>query len=117
MPRPRRALAVTSSLLLAASGVLLAVAPSASAATCPHYRVTNIQGAKAEYRLACNGGKLRVYGWVKDTRAEGDFAVLHIYAGNGASRSVFASGWGVVEHFDYTFARTRSAEIRLSLDN
>ncbi|MFI8951432.1 hypothetical protein ACIGO6_33595 [Streptomyces sp. NPDC053750] len=108
-----------SSLLLAASGVLLAAAPSASAsaATCPHHKVTSIPGAKAEYRLACKSGNLHVYGWVKDNRADGDFAALHIHAGNGASRSVFADGWGVVEHFDYTFAGTKSAELRLSLDN
>lgn len=117
LPRPHRALAVASSLFLASSGIILAIASGAGAATCGAHKVTSIPGAKAEYRLACQNGNLRVYGWVKDTRADGDFAALHVHSSSGEVRSAFANGWGEVEHFNFTFARTRSAEVRLSLDN
>lgn len=117
LPRPYRALAAASSLFLASSGIILAVATGAGAATCGAHKVTSIPGAKAEYRLACQNGNLRVYGWVKDTRADGDFAALHVHSSSGEVRSAFANGWGEVEHFNFTFARARSAEVRLSLDN
>ncbi|MEW2132012.1 hypothetical protein [Streptomyces sp. NPDC005435] len=117
MPRPHRVLVAASSLFLASSGILIATATDAGAATCGAHKVTTIHGAKAEYRLACKNGNLRVYGWVKDTRADDDFAALHIHSSRGEVRSAFANGWGKVEHFDFSFARTRSAEVRLSLDN
>ncbi|MEU3561848.1 hypothetical protein [Kitasatospora sp. NPDC006786] len=117
MPRSHRTLAAASSLLLASSGLVLAGAAGAGAAACGAHKVTSIPGAEAEYRLACSNGNLRVYGWVKDTRPDGDFAALHIHSSSGEVRSAFADGMGTVEHFDFTFAHASSAEVRLSLDN
>ncbi|MFK4152920.1 hypothetical protein ACI2LV_13195 [Streptomyces fungicidicus] len=117
MPRPHRALAAVGSLLLASSGITLTIATDASAATCGAHKVTSIPGARAEYRLACKSGNLRVYGWVKDTRADDFFAALHVHTPNGQANSAFANGWGKVEHFSFYFADTRSAEVRLSLDD
>lgn len=117
MPRPHRVLAAAGSLLLAASGVTLVLATEAGAATCGAHKAISIPGAAAEYRLACKNGNLRVHGWVKDARLDGDFAVLHVRTPGGEARSASANGWGKVEHFDFTFTKTRSAEVRLSLNN
>ncbi|MDH6223648.1 hypothetical protein [Streptomyces sp. MJP52] len=116
MPRPHRFAAAASSVLFAA-GLTLTLAPSAHAVGCGTHKVTSIHGAKAEYRLACKNGNLRVYGWVKDTRPDDYYAVLSVWPARGDGQTAIPKGWGEVEHFSFNFPKTQSAEVRLSLQN
>ncbi|WP_445528139.1 hypothetical protein [Streptomyces cyslabdanicus] len=54
-------------------------------------------------------------GWVQDTRMDGKCAVIRINAGNGAYKTKSACGSGVREQFSFTFAGTKSAQVRLAI--
>ncbi|CAL9473252.1 hypothetical protein SUDANB15_02867 [Streptomyces sp. enrichment culture] len=58
---------------------------------------------------------MRVAGWLEDTRMDGKCAVVRINAGNGDYRTKQACGSGVREQFDFTFAGTDKAEVRLAI--
>ncbi|MGY3056757.1 hypothetical protein ACVWZD_001002 [Streptomyces sp. TE3672] len=112
----RRTLASAASAIFAASGFLLVAAHEASAATCPTHKTINVPGAEAEYRLACTGDNLRVYGWVDDTRPDQRHAKLYIEAGNGQGRTVINDGWATKKtNFSFTFKGTKSAKAKLSV--
>ncbi|MFF5977128.1 hypothetical protein ACFY7C_37110 [Streptomyces sp. NPDC012769] len=100
-----------------AAGLALTAAGPASAASCPSSASPVIPGAKAHWTLRCSGTTLKVYGWVEDTRADGDCAFVHVHAGNGGADSADACGWGTRTNFDMSFPRTNTAEARLQLEN
>ncbi|GAA2734827.1 hypothetical protein [Streptomyces nogalater] len=98
-----------------AGGLAVAAAGPASAATCPSSSAPVVDGAKAAWSLRCSGNKVTVAGWVEDTRADTKCAVVRVNAGNGAYKTKSACGSGVREQFSYTFAGTKSAQVRLAI--
>ncbi|MET8508488.1 hypothetical protein ABZV60_28185 [Streptomyces sp. NPDC004787] len=115
--RLRKTLVSALSATTLAAGLALTAAGPASAASCPSSASPVIPGAKAHWTLSCSGNTLKVYGWVEDTRADGDCAFVFAHAGNGGHDSADACGWGARSNFDMAFPRTKTAEVRLQLEN
>ncbi|MET8249619.1 hypothetical protein ABZV31_37810 [Streptomyces sp. NPDC005202] len=116
-PALGRTLASALSATVLAAGLALGAATPASAATCPSSASPKIPGAQAHWTLSCTGKRLKVYGWVEDTRADGDCAFVSVSAGNGQNRVEDACGWGERRNFEFTFDGTKTATARLYLDN
>ncbi|WP_267713707.1 hypothetical protein [Streptomyces sp. CoH17] len=108
---------VTSALsaVLLAGGLALGVAAPANAAACPSSAAPKIDGAEASWTLRCSGGKVKVSGWVEDTRTDGKCAVVRIVGGNGQTKRAEACNSGVRKQFSHSFAGTNKAEARLAL--
>ncbi|WP_431945414.1 hypothetical protein [Actinacidiphila sp. bgisy167] len=104
-----------ASAAVLASGLAVATAGPASAATCPSEAAPLIDGATAEWKLRCSGNNVTVQGWLQDTRTDGKCAVVRINAGNGDYKTKSACSSGVREQFSFTFAGTRSAQVRLAV--
>ncbi|WP_181773633.1 hypothetical protein [Amycolatopsis pittospori] len=87
--------AVIGSTVAAASAVLVAMAPGASAApaasdgpittlgTCGQTFSPSTSGAKAYWEVQCSGGRVRISGWVEDTAADGQCAKVKAIWPNG----------------------------------
>jgi hypothetical protein len=87
--------AVIGSTVAAASAVLVAIAPGASAApatsdgpitvmgTCGQTFSPSTSGAKAYWEVQCSGGRVRISGWVEDTDADGQCAKVKAIWPNG----------------------------------
>ncbi|MGW3954816.1 hypothetical protein ACWEKM_28670 [Streptomyces sp. NPDC004752] len=112
-----RKLASALSAAALAAGLSLTAASPAAAASCPSTASPVIPGAKAHWTLSCSGSTLKVYGWLEDTRADGDCAFVSADGGNGQTRTADACGWGTRTNFDFSFPRTKTAEVRLFLVN
>lgn len=95
-----------------AGGLLLATPATAQEAgagevitiqgTCGDKFSPSVRGGKAGWTITCGGGKVRVQGWVKDTKADGKAAEIYGTWGDGASfgKPVRAGGKGKRVNFD-----------------
>ncbi|MCN9240411.1 hypothetical protein NGF19_06320 [Streptomyces sp. RY43-2] len=115
MSAVRKTITSVTSAVVIAGGLALGAAGQASAASCPSSASPKISGAEAHWDLRCSGNNLTVSGWVEDTRMDGKCAVVRISAGNGAYRKVSACNSGVRKSFNFTFAKTKSAQLRLAI--
>ncbi|MBD0420759.1 hypothetical protein H0H10_16670 [Streptomyces sp. TRM S81-3] len=115
MSAVRKTLTSAVSAVILAGGLAVGAAGPASAATCPSSASPVIDGAQASWSLRCSGGNVTVAGWLQDTRMDGKCAVVRINAGNGAYRTKSACSSGVREQFSFTFAGTKTAQVRLAI--
>jgi hypothetical protein len=115
MSAVRKTVMSALSTLVLAGGLAVGAAGPASAATCPSTASPKIDGAIAGWSLSCSGGSVRVSGWLEDTRMDGKCALVRIVGGNGEYRTRQACGSGVREQFDFTFAGTNEAQVRLAI--
>ncbi|MFB7373891.1 hypothetical protein ACFC0D_29025 [Streptomyces sp. NPDC056222] len=112
----RRTLTSALSATVLAAGLALGAAAPARAASCPSSASPKIPGGKAHWTLSCRGGTLKVYGWVEDTRQEGDCANVSVWPGGGHHwKLVSACSWGERKNFDFAFAGTTTASVYLYL--
>lgn len=111
----RKTLLSALSAVVLAGGLAVGTAGTANAATCPSSASPKIDGAIAGWSLRCSGGSVRVSGWLEDTRMDGKCAVVRVHGGNGDYRTKQACGSGVREQFDFTFAGTNRADVRLAI--
>lgn len=115
MSAVRKTITSVVSAVVLASGLAVGAASPASAATCPSSASPVTDGASASWSLRCSGGNVTVAGWLEDTRMDGKCAVVRINAGNGAYRTKSACSSGAREQFSFTFAGTKSAQVRLAI--
>ncbi|MFH9039916.1 hypothetical protein ACH4FA_11210 [Streptomyces sp. NPDC017966] len=115
MSAVRKTVLSALSTIVLAGGLAVGAAGTASAATCPSTASPKIDGAIAGWSLSCSGGAVRVSGWLEDTRMDGKCAMVRIVGGNGEYRTKQACGSGVREQFDFTFAGTNEAQVRLAI--
>ncbi|GAA2622016.1 hypothetical protein ACWCO0_25875 [Streptomyces tubercidicus] len=115
MSAVRKSITSFVSAVVLAGGLAVGAAGPASAATCPSSASPVIDGASASWSLNCADNKVTVAGWLQDTRMDGKCAVVRINAGNGAYHTKSACSSGVREQFTFTFAGTKSAQVRLAI--
>jgi hypothetical protein len=69
--------------------------------TCGQTYSPTVPGGAAGWTLSCANGKIRVQGWVKDTRADGKGAEVYGTWGNGSNfGTVRAAGEGTIKRFN-----------------
>ncbi|MEU7471792.1 hypothetical protein AB0A94_25265 [Streptomyces sp. NPDC044984] len=115
MSAVRKSVMSALSTIVLAGGLAVGTAGTASAAACPSTASPKIDGAIASWSLSCSGGSVRVSGWLEDTRMDGKCALVRIVGGNGEYHTKQACGSGVREQFDFTFAGTNEAQVRLAI--
>ncbi|MET9887382.1 hypothetical protein ABZZ20_30440 [Streptomyces sp. NPDC006430] len=101
-----------------AAGLVLSTGTPANAATCPSSASPKIDGAQAHWTLSCTGGKykkLKVYGWVEDTRYDGKCAYVNIRTREGSLAERRACDRGTRKNFDLTFYDEFAATVTLRI--
>lgn len=106
---PANAEAQTSSMEIAETS-----GPDLSA-QCPTTLEPTIPGGAAKWTLECVSNGVKVYGWVEDTRADGQCARVDFATADGQTDWSIACGWGDRTTFSTTFQDTRQVEGRLLL--
>jgi invasion protein IalB len=97
-----------------ASGLLMATAPTAAAASCPSSWEPTVPGAKGKWTLSCKNGALSINGWIEDTRADGRCARLQIETAKGTRETITACGKGTRTNFQKVYRNESSATLLLS---
>ncbi|MBT2539663.1 hypothetical protein J7E99_02800 [Streptomyces sp. ISL-44] len=110
-----KAMASAAVSCVLAAGLVVAAGTPASADRCPSSRSPKIDGAQAQWTLACDMGDVKVYGWVDDTRRDGKCAVVRIRPAAGETREFQACGSGTRETFSVTYDDQNVAEVTLRL--
>ncbi|MFD8205831.1 hypothetical protein ACFV2S_05390 [Streptomyces sp. NPDC059695] len=110
-----KALAAAAFSCVLAAGLVVATGATANADRCPSSRSPRINGAHAQWTLACDMGDVKVYGWVDDTSMDGKCAVVRIDPAAGRTREFEACGSGTRETFSVTFDDQNVAEVTLRL--
>ncbi|MBP2476690.1 hypothetical protein JOF53_005562 [Crossiella equi] len=97
----------TTTMAAAALGTAIVGATPASAGVisiqgvCGDTKSPSVGGGAAGWTITCQGGVMRVIGWVKDTDADGKAAEVYGTWGNGDSFGVVrAGGEGTRKNFD-----------------
>lgn len=76
---------VASSVVLFGSVAVADAAPARPATVCGGSNGATVSGGTATWRVSCSGGTATVSGSVRDTKADGLCAQVHVIFANGAS--------------------------------
>ena len=91
MSNLRKKIAVGAAVAVSTAGLTtLALATPASAGTCGQTYNATVSGGQASWSLSCSGGRIRVAGWVKDTKADGKCAQVKAVYSDGTRWSAKA---------------------------
>jgi hypothetical protein len=105
--------ALGAGVAVIAGGAVLGLSGPASAGTCGDNFNPTVPGAKAHWEISClSGNKVRIEGWVEDTRSDGKCAKVSANINGVTKRSAAACPKGDREEFEWTAnGRTINAEL------